>query len=223
MQALQWRLQLWWRVQSKPEFMELGISEAFDLAIERFEKGDLKEARLIGEKIIEADQNSAGAYNLLGLIALENKEFSQAHVLFSRAIAINPNAPDYYNNLGDALCSAHLISEAITQFQVGVQLAPDRIAIRYSLAMALRAIGQYDEAISHFSEIASLCPNAVTLSNLGSMLCEVDRNETAIEKFEEVLKFDPASVVVHSNLASAWRALGEPEKATMEYSSALSL
>ena len=204
--------------------MNLGIAEAFDLALTRFETGALKEAKLICEKIIETDQNSAGAFNLLGLIALDNQQFSQAHALFSRAIMINPNVPDYYNNLGSLYHDQNQHGEAEHHYRKALEVNPNHPEILTNLGDVLLHLNKHLEAVSVLNRALDISANnAFALTALGDIHQAQQKFDEARSFYEQALKSDPVNIKALNNLGTCLEQRGELKTSTACFRKAIEL
>jgi type IV pilus assembly protein PilF len=65
---------------------------------------------------IKADSNYAPAYNMLGLLYMELREFDKAGDYFKRSLSLDPNNSEAHNNYGWFLCQRNHEDEAIGHF-----------------------------------------------------------------------------------------------------------
>ncbi|MBU0593392.1 MAG: type IV pilus biogenesis/stability protein PilW [Pseudomonadota bacterium] len=65
---------------------------------------------------IRADSKYAPAYNILGLIYMELREFDKADESFKRSLSIDASNSDTHNNYGWFLCQRNRVDEAIGHF-----------------------------------------------------------------------------------------------------------
>ena len=78
-------------------------------AAQYHQAGQLDQAVLLYEQILQSDPNNAAALHLLGVIAYQRDRRNDALELIEKAIEINPKVPRFYNTLG-------LIFEALDKF-----------------------------------------------------------------------------------------------------------
>lgn len=69
---------------------------------------------------LEDDPRHAPAYNMLGLVHNELREYPQAEANFRRAIELQPNYSDVRNNFGFFLCQLGRHAEGLAQFDAAL-------------------------------------------------------------------------------------------------------
>ena len=96
-----------------------------------------------------------------------------------------------------------------------------------NLGGALLLLGKPDEAYSHFQAAAEINPNdPMSRSNLGAYLQEHGRLAEAMEQYNRTISLTSDAgllAATYSNLGTAYRKLGEDEKARENYDQALRL
>ena len=80
--------------------MLLKIKETFELAIQKHQKNDIKEAQELYHQVLKINPNHSQALNNLGVIFKTLGEKQKAKDCYEKAIKINPNYADAHNNLG---------------------------------------------------------------------------------------------------------------------------
>lgn len=65
---------------------------------------------------IQADSRYAPAYNILGLLHMELREFAKAEENFQRSLDIDPSNSEAHNNYGWFLCQRNRVDDAIGHF-----------------------------------------------------------------------------------------------------------
>ncbi len=204
--------------------MKLGISEALNLAITRFETGDLKEAELICELIIQSDQSNAAALNLLGLISLEINQFIQAQAYFTKAIVFDPSVPDYYNNLGSLHHDQNHHGEAEKQYRKALEISPNHPEILTNLGDVLLHLNKHFEAVSVLSQaLAFDADNAFSHTVLGDVYQEQQKFDEAELHYEQALKSDPNNIKALVNLGTCMEQQGELKRAAICFRKAVEL
>ena len=96
-----------------------------------------------------------------------------------------------------------------------------------NLGGALLLLGKPDEAYSHFQAAAEINPlDPMSRSNLGAYLQEHGHLTEAIEQYNRVISLTSDAgllAATYANLGTAYRKLGEDEKARENYDQALRL
>jgi len=87
-----------------------------ELGAAYFTRGQLGVALEELKEAIKSDPRYAPAYNMLGLVYLELREFPQAEENFQRAFRLDENNPEFHNNYGWFLCQDGRPDEGIKHF-----------------------------------------------------------------------------------------------------------
>ncbi|MEW5893478.1 MAG: type IV pilus biogenesis/stability protein PilW [Pseudomonadota bacterium] len=110
---------------------------------------------------LEDSPRYAPAYNMLGLVHKELREFAQAEASFRRAIELQPNYSDVRNNYGYFLCQRGRHAEGLAQFEVALQnplyASPDK-ALANAGACSL-AMGDLNRAEGYLQRALARVPN----------------------------------------------------------------
>lgn len=92
-----------------------------ELAAAYYERGNLAVALEEIRIAIAADPSYALAYNVLGLLHADLKEYDQAQLSFERALRLSPNDADINHNYGWFLCQAGKEEQSLRYFQAAVR------------------------------------------------------------------------------------------------------
>ena len=68
--------------------------------VEIYKSGNLKEAFLLTEKLIESNKKIVFLYNLMGLILMAQQKFKESQLYFEKGLKIDPKFAIIYSNLG---------------------------------------------------------------------------------------------------------------------------
>jgi len=132
------------------------------------------------QKLLAADPHHAGALHLMGLIALQDKQYDHAVEWIVRAIAQAPR-PDYLSSLGIALSRQGRHDEALKAFDSAVQLAPNDATLWKQLGDALLQVQRYDHALLAFQHVLKLdARNQDAAYKSGVLLHDAGRYEEAL-------------------------------------------
>jgi tetratricopeptide (TPR) repeat protein len=91
------------------------------------------------------------------------------------------------------------------------------------LGRTLENTGDLEGAAEHYELAVLIRPSAGALSNLGSVLSKLGRQDEAVARLEQALRLDPRSADALNNLGVVYRALGKPALAISLYERALAL
>jgi tetratricopeptide (TPR) repeat protein len=200
------------------------IAEAFSLAVNCAQAGQLSEAEQICRQILAFDASSADAWHLLGVIALQCGNLEAAADSLARAVAANPADPEAANNLGIALKGLGKWDEAIHRFRAAVAIRADFAEAQYNLANALRETGQAEEAIEAYRRALDFRPtDAVIHNNLANALAKKGNMSEAIAAYTRAIDLQPTYAEAHYNLGNIYKKAERDEEAMACYSNALQL
>ena len=136
--------------------------------------------------------NNSRAYNNLGVVFKERKEFDKAIEQFEKSLRANRNYTAVYYNLGDVQYRLGNYENAVAYLKQALtgKLNPQlHLDILNKLGRTYSAMGQTKKAIETFEEAIKLFPSSVVLlNNLGVQYIKNDQIDSAIEIFEKAIK-----------------------------------
>jgi Tfp pilus assembly protein PilF len=185
-----------------------------------------KDPQTLWEDVIAKAPNNSRAYNNLGVVFKERKEFDKAIEQFEKSLRANRNYTAVYYNLGDVQYRLGNYEEAVAYFKRALtgKFNPQlHLDILNKLGRTYSAMGQTDKAIETFQEAVRLFPaSVILLNNLGVQYIRHDQIDSAIALYENAIKIEEKSYL-YSNLASAYAKKGDEEKSRLMYQRALEL
>jgi tetratricopeptide (TPR) repeat protein len=101
------------------------VQRAVDLGVEHHSAGNLDQAEIIYQRILEAHPNQPIALNLLGLIAHQRGQYERAVKLITKALAVKPDYAEARNNLGNAFRNLGRLDEALTSYRTAISIDPE--------------------------------------------------------------------------------------------------
>src|SRR5262245_12120201 len=101
------------------------IPEAFALAIQHHQAGQLSEAEKIYRQILAVDPNYADALHLLGLIAHQVGQHELARQYVECAIEQHAGAAMFHNNLGEIYRAIGNLPKAEACYRRALAIQPD--------------------------------------------------------------------------------------------------
>lgn len=166
----------------------------YDLALSMFEQ-------------IEAlDPNFEPAYCNRIITYTEMEQYDRAEQMFYMAQQIHPDCPLCYYNIGNSLFTQAEYERALWCWDKCAELDPAHPQIHYRLAQACWVNGEGERARQEF--LIELRNNPVqmeVLLDFGLFLFECGDMESAKEKFNRVLEFDPTCAAAHFYLGEVYR------------------
>lgn len=154
----------------------------------------------------EPEDDDPWAYNLLGLISLDEEKYATALQHFSQAIEVKDDFFLAYSNSGIALAHLEEFSKAKEKHEAAKRIAPDDPYVYTSWGESLNLEGRHKQAIQKFEMAVSLdSKNAFAYNEWGRTLRQTGDNKAAIDKFRVVVKLLPESKVANNNLGNELR------------------
>jgi len=188
----------------------------------KIQDGDLNEAKELLEHLLKSDQSQSEAWNLLGWVQSQQKDFSNAIESIGRAIAIHPTEPSLHRNLGFVYQHAADLDQAVACFERAIQLAPDDANPHNELGVALKGINQYEKAVIHLQKAVQLQPRIPLFhQNLAEVLGKLERFDEALVHYEEAIKIAPHDAGLKNGAGVMLQTAGKHEEAIERFREAL--
>jgi eukaryotic-like serine/threonine-protein kinase len=116
-------------------------------------------AKAAAMKAVELDETLAQAHSVLGLVAVEEWDWSGAEREFKRSIELNPNLASARAAYAFYLTSMGRHTEALAQIDRAQELDPLNLNVRSHRGLMLAAARRYDEATPQLQSILELEPD----------------------------------------------------------------
>lgn len=200
------------------------IPEAYAMAVQHHQAGQLEAAQRIGEQILAAQPDHAEALHLLGVVASQagNNELAAGYI--QRAIALNGADSAFHSNLGAVLKELGQLEQAAACCERALKLQPDSAAAHYNLGNVLMAQQKVDEAIAHFRRAVDLKPDfVVACNNLGNAYLVQKKFGDAASFFRRALELKPDYAEALNNLGTALKELGKLDEAITNFRRAIAI
>ena len=146
------------------------------------------------------DPRYAPAYNMLGLVHAELREYPQAEANFRRAIELQPNYSDVRNNFGFFLCQRGRHAEGLLQFEAALQnplYASPEIALANAGACSV-AQGDLSKADDYLQRALARVPSQSialrALAELEFRRKQLFKARNSLFKLAEAVELDAAAL-----------------------------
>ena len=117
------------------------------------EQGRMGEAKASTVEYLKLHPSSVEAYNLLGIICSQNRDYQGALDAFEHALKLDPGSTKSHNNLGNLYAAAGKTDLAEREFHKTIALAPSNGEANYNLALLLISRGKPSEAIPFLEHV----------------------------------------------------------------------
>jgi protein O-GlcNAc transferase len=202
----------------------MNINDVMRSAIYHYKNGSLEQAEALCRKILTKKPKHADAFNLLGLISYERRNFDAAIAHIKTALQYDPFNSYYYNNLGTAYKAKKELNEALIYYRRAVQLNPAFAEAYNNLGSLLQWKRELDEAMACYRKALQLSPKyADAYFNLGTAFRVKGQPDEAIRYYLKALQLNPNLVEAHNNLGALFKERGELHEALIYFKKVLEL
>lgn len=155
-----------------------------------------------------------GAWNNLGMLAIQAGQSEAAIRDFEQAIRLSPDYSIALQNLGNVYREQGRWTEAQSTLERAVKLDPDDPEACYSLGMVFAQRDETTQAYEYLKRALTLRPDyPEALNNLGILYARTGRLLDAIVTFRKCIQAAPDFDQGYLNLARAYAAKGNAEEA----------
>lgn len=181
--------------------------------------GDLQTAVQRYEQIIAVAPRLAAAYNNLGSIYIQQREFGKAAEVLKKGLAINPSMPSASALLGIALYESRDYAQAEPRLTAALRANPKDSNVELYLAKSLIQRGKLEQAANHLQLINQREPkDQEVLYLLGRVYMQL--SEQSLTKLSQI---DPDSYLVHQVSGEVMESMNNMDGALLEYKKAVEL
>ncbi len=201
-----------------------GIPQLLTQAVALHRQGQTGQAKNLYQRVLQLQPALFDALHLLGVIAIQEQDYTQAQALLAQAIAVNPAAAEAYYHHGIALLATGDYPAAADSLAQAVRLNPGHAGARAKLADACFLAGQYDKALNGYLHRLSLNPGAAeTHFRLGQIYQALNQHQNAITSYGHAIGLNPDFAEAHCARGMALSALGRREAALLALDQAIRL
>ena len=186
--------------QNKPiSAAELNVPEKarkeFDKGTEAMAKSHWDEAEKHFEKATEIYPRYAGAFNNLGVVAINRNNSPAARGYFQQAIGLDDHLASAYLNISKLDYNEHRVKEAQVPLARALALDPMNVEAMLLMAASQLATGGFDEAITYAHRIHTLPHEKFAISHIiAARACEQTKKiAQAIGEYQLYLQEAPQS------------------------------
>jgi predicted O-linked N-acetylglucosamine transferase (SPINDLY family) len=159
----------------------------------------------------------------LGELLRQENRLDEAVASLRAAVVLDPGHVLAHCELGIALQTALELEEAAASYRRALALDPKLVAAIFNLAQIRQAQGHLDEAVDLYRSELAIRPNAISLTNLGTVLYEQHKLAQSIDSYRQALMLDPETEMAHNNLGVALCDQGRLDDAVASYRRAIAI
>ncbi len=170
------------------------------------------------------DENVIRAFNLRGLIYMDNRDYPLAEQAFRSAISFNARFAIGYINLGNALRAERNFELAESEYRAGMKLDPTDPVAYNDLGAVLSDQGETEKAMAAYRKAEDLDHTyALPHNNLANLLYGLGKNDDAVKEYQTASALDPSLASPHVGLAVILVDEHKTDNAVAEYRKAIEL
>ena len=164
------------------------------------------------------------AWNMLGVVLYEQRQYSAAAQCFEQAIAINPGSAAAHLNLGLPLQKLRKCDEALASYDRALALRPDYPEALLNRGNALQDLGRHEDGLASYDRALAVRPeHAEALYNRGNALQSLKRHAEALASYDRALALRPDYPEALLNRGIALEDLNRIDESLASYDRALAL
>jgi serine/threonine protein kinase/tetratricopeptide (TPR) repeat protein len=169
------------------------------------------------QKALALDPINSDAYRELAKAYQGMGKPKEAESTFLNAIAVRPGYWGTHNELGGFYYRLGRYAEAEKEFRSVVELTPDNARGYMNLGVIAYFQKHYQEAAKMYEKSVAIKPSADAYSNLGTVYYSLAQYSEAARYYEKAIQMNGRDSVWWHNLAAAYQASGESNKARVAF------
>lgn len=199
------------------------IQQKLQVGLQYHKSGNIDQAQIAYNEVLEADPDNADAWHLMGDIACQIERYDLAEEFVLRAIDFS-KSDKYFITLGKIYEALKDFDKAINSYKESLKLNPKNAAVFNLLGVAFFDWKKYSESESYYRKSLEINPNqANVLYNLGNVLLYQNKIEKAINAYLKVIELNPNSVESFYNLGVAYCLANNFKEGEKYYQKALKI
>lgn len=198
--------------------------QRFEAGFALHQQGRIPEAERIYAEVLRAAPRHFGALHLLGVIALQTRQYERAVDWLSKSISVDRKYAPAHNNLGYALWALKRHEEAVASYSKAIALDRNYAEAYNNRGNAQNDLGRLREALSNFDKAIQLKPDyANAHSNRGTVLKGMKRYGEAMASYDKAIELRPDFSGAYSNRGDVLNILNRPVEALESIEKAIAL
>ncbi len=200
----------------------MSSSEILSRAVALHQAGSLEQAAVKYQQILQHDPHNFDALHLLGVISLQQKDYSQASDLLQQSLKFRPEEPRALYHLACLQHEKRDLYQAEATYSRILELAPGYSQALNNYAAVLSELGRKDQAVKVLSKaIVQDAQNTTAHKNIGQLLRQLGRHQEALVFLGEAVTQDPRFDEAYRELSLVLSDLGLEKEAMQALESSL--
>jgi uncharacterized protein (TIGR02466 family) len=186
--------------------------------IDLYAQGELQQALVAANKMLEGFPRSIILYNILGVLYARSMQYDVAIDNYKKAIIIKPDYSEAHYNMGNALKQKGDLDAAIVSYKNAISLKPSYVDAYFNMGNVSKLKGDLDAAVESYKNAINLKPDhADAYNNMGTALQNKGNLETAIDSYRKAITIKPDYADAFFNMGTAQQDMGNLEAAMESY------
>jgi tetratricopeptide (TPR) repeat protein len=185
------------------------------------QQGQFEQAKSVVSEQLKLNPSSIDAYNLLGIICTDEKNYVTALDAFQQALKLAPHSSTTHNNLGNFYVAEQKPDLAEKEFAMVLKTVPDNRNANYNLALLLIAKNRPESAILHLQRIHP--QNVETQFQMVRAYLEAEKKTEALHVAHALSVAHPQDVQLHFTLGVLLATAKQYKSAQLELEQANAL
>jgi len=188
-------------------------------------KGDVATERAWLHRSIVVFNGNASAYYMLGVLDMNDRNYTNAIGSFQRMVALRPDKVEFRGQLAHAYFMADRFGEATPDLQFIVTRQPDNTMAVFYLGEALEQAGRCDDALQMFLRAEPLCRAAsverphdsAAAATYGWVQFRLGQNDESLCTLEHAAGLASPAPIASCYLGHVLQKMGRDEDARVRY------
>lgn len=194
--------------------IEISVEEAAQIGIGFLMRGQIGDAAMLFEKLLEIAPRQPEALHYSGIIAHKRGQTEDGLRLVRESLEVAPDQPDWHSNLGILLESTGDGEAAIRAFERAIALDPQHANALNNLGVLHRAYGRLEEAEAAYRNVIAINPeHPEVYRNLAIVLDQTGRTRDALVAYCKAITLKPTNPDARRLLVVAYTTIGDWDKA----------
>ncbi len=184
----------------------LTTKTAQDYFEEAYDEPDNKVKIKLYKKAIEIKPDYNAAYNNMGNVYNDLKDYQQAISAYKKAIEIKPDNSAAYNNMGIAYDDLTDYKQAINAYKKAIEIKSDYSDAYYNMGDAYNNLKEFRQAISAYKKAIGINPDhSAAYYNMGNIYYDLKEYQQAINAYKKAIEIDPK--LINYSKKRNWNAI----------------
>lgn len=179
---------------------------------------------LLWQEAVERYPMNDRAFNNMGQIYVDQKQYDAAMNAFQKALELHPDNALAFYNMGGIFFDRKDYTTALKCYQKAIEINPASAQAHYNLGKLYSEVHKEDQAMLYYQKAIQLDPNLVMANNnLAILYSQRKEWPKVLELYEKAIKLDPYQAGTYYNLGNTCFEMGDFQRAIQSYAKAIEI